>query len=64
MCEFTVFLNNKIVYRDVVYAKTEGNIVLLKTVLGSTKKMEKCRISEVDVSSDRLVLVKNEASAQ
>jgi predicted RNA-binding protein len=56
MCEFTVFLNKEIVYRDVVYAKTEGNNVLLKDVLGATKKVDNCRIVEVDVSSERLVL--------
>lgn len=63
MCQFTVFLNKEVVYRDVVYAKTEGSGVLLKTVLGSARKMAKCKISEVDVSSERLVLVTNKASA-
>ncbi len=56
MCEFTVFLNQEIIYRDVVYAKTEGKSVLLKDVLGAAKRAENCRIVEVDVSSERLVL--------
>lgn len=56
MCEFTVFLNREIVCRDVVYAKTEGNKVILKDVLGVTKTMEKCKVAEVDVSSERLIL--------
>jgi len=56
MCEFSVFLNKEIVCRDVVYAKTEGNGVLLKDVLGAGKTLENCRIVEVDVSSERLVL--------
>ncbi|MFQ6068710.1 MAG: CooT family nickel-binding protein [Candidatus Bathyarchaeia archaeon] len=56
MCEFTVFLNKEIVYNDVVYAKTEGSRVLLKDVLGVAKTIENCKIVEVDVSSERLVL--------
>ena len=57
MCEFTVFLGKEIVFRDVVYAKIEGNKVLLKDVLGVVKILENRKIVEVDVSSERLVLV-------
>lgn len=56
MCEFTVFLNKEIVCRDTVYAKIDGNKVLLKDVLGVPKVIENCKIVEVDVSSERLVL--------
>lgn len=56
LCEFSVFLNKEIVCRDVVYAKIEGNGVLLKDVLGSGKTFKDCKIVEVDVSSERLVL--------
>jgi predicted RNA-binding protein len=56
MCEFTVFLNKEIVFRDVVYAKAEAKGVFLKDVLGVTKKIDNCKIVEVDVSSERLVL--------
>ena len=56
MCEFVVFLNKEIVFRDAVYAKGEGNKVLLKDVLGVAKTIKNCKIVEVDVSSERLVL--------
>jgi predicted RNA-binding protein len=56
MCDFTVFLDGKIVYREVIYAKVDGNQVLLRGVLGATKVVKGCRIVEVDVSSERLVL--------
>lgn len=56
MCEFAVFLDKQIVFRDAVYAKAEGNNVLLKGVLGAGKTVDGCRIVEVDVSSERLVL--------
>jgi predicted RNA-binding protein len=57
MCELTVFLGKEIIFRDVVYAKIEGNKVLLKDVLGTVKLLENRKIVEVDVSSERLVLV-------
>ncbi len=56
MCEFTVFLKKEIVCGDIIYAKIEGKRVLLKDVLGTTKTVENCKIVEVDVSSERLVL--------
>ncbi|MFP3985117.1 MAG: CooT family nickel-binding protein [Candidatus Bathyarchaeia archaeon] len=56
MCEFTVFRDKEIVCRDVVYAKTEGNKVLMRDVLGVIKTIENSEIAEVDVSSERLVL--------
>lgn len=56
MCEFDVILNGKNVYEDAVYARADGNKVFVRNVLGTTKVFEKCRIVEVDVSSERLVL--------
>lgn len=56
MCEFNVILNGKTVYKDVVYAKTESNNVIVKNVLGESKKFKDCKIVEVDVNSTRLVL--------
>ena len=56
MCEFTVFLDKNIVFRDVVYAKLEEGKLLLKDVLGALKTVENCKIVEVDVHSERLVL--------
>jgi len=56
MCEFIVILDGKIVFKDVVYAKTERGVVVAKDVLGTSKEFKNCRIVEVDVSSTRLVL--------
>ena len=56
MCEFNVILNMKTVFTDVVYAKTENNDVTLRSIMGETKKIENCKITEVDVNSARLVL--------
>jgi len=56
MCEFAVFLNNEVVYKDVIYAKNEGSKVVLKDVFGGSKIVENCRIIEIDVGSGKLTL--------
>jgi predicted RNA-binding protein len=58
MCEFKVFLDGKTVFKDVIYAKTESNNVIVKDVLGEPKEFRNCKIVEVDVNSTRLVLAK------
>jgi len=57
MCEFNVILNGKTVFKDVVYAKIEGNNVIAKNVLGESREFKNCRITEVDVNSTRLTLL-------
>lgn len=56
MCEFTVILNEEVVFKDAVYAKMESNNVIVRDVLGETKEIKNCKIVEVDVNSTRLVL--------
>jgi predicted RNA-binding protein len=56
MCEFNVLINGETVFKDAVYAKVNGNKVILKDVLGVSKEIENCKIVEVDVNSERLVL--------
>jgi predicted RNA-binding protein len=56
MCEFNVILNGKTVFKDVVYAKMDGNKITVKDVLGKAKEFDNCKIMEVDVNSTRLVL--------
>jgi predicted RNA-binding protein len=56
MCEFNVILNGKTLFKDVVAAKTEGNNVTVKNILGETKEFINCKITEVDVNATRLVL--------
>ena len=59
MCEFNVFLNEKKVFENATYAKAMGSRVLLRDVLGSSMELENCRIVEVDVRTERLVLAKS-----
>ena len=56
MCEFSVLLKDKIMFKDAVYAKADGNKVVVKDVLGDSKVFKNCKIVEVDVNSERLVL--------
>jgi len=56
MCEFKVLKKNKLVFKDAIYAKAEGEKVTVKDVLGVAKTFEKCMITEVDVGTERLVL--------
>jgi len=56
MCEFEVLLKEKIVFRDAIYAKADGNKVIVKDVLGTSKIFENCKITEIHVGSERLVL--------
>ncbi|MEM3442592.1 MAG: CooT family nickel-binding protein [Candidatus Bathyarchaeia archaeon] len=56
MCEFTVILNGKAVFKDVVYAKSESNNVIVRDIVGAEREFKNCKIIEVDVNSTRLVL--------
>ena len=56
MCEFNVIVNGKTLFKDVVFAKTDGNNVTVKSVLGETKEFKNCAITEVDVNTTRLIL--------
>ena len=60
MCEFSVLLQDKMVFKDAVYAKADGSKVVVKDVLGDFKVFENCKIVEVDVNSERLVLSSTE----
>jgi predicted RNA-binding protein len=56
MCEFNIILNGETLFKDVVYAKNEGNKVIVKSVLGETKEFKDCKITEVNVNTTKLVL--------
>jgi predicted RNA-binding protein len=56
MCEFTVILNGKEVFKDVVYVKTQGNNIIVKDVLGESREFKSCKVTEIDVNATKLVL--------
>jgi predicted RNA-binding protein len=56
MCEFNVILDGKTQFKDVIYAKVEGDNVTVRNILGEAKEFEGCKIVDVDVPNTRLVL--------
>ena len=56
MCEFNVILDGKTQFKDVIYAKVEGDNVTVKNILGETKEFKNCKIVDIDVPNTRLVL--------
>jgi len=56
VCEFKVLLKGKAVFEDAVYAKADNGKVTVRDVIGNSKTFENCRIAEVNVNSERLVL--------
>ncbi len=56
MCEFNVLADGEVVFKDAIYAKVDRNKVILKDVLGVSKVFEDCKIVEIDVNSQSLVL--------
>ena len=58
MCEFKVILGGELVAEDIVYAREQGSSVILRSVIGEEKKIENCRIIEVDSIHERLVLAR------
>jgi len=56
MCEFRVLLKDKTVFKDATYAQVDGSKVIVKDVLGASMVFKNCKIVEIDVNSERLVL--------
>lgn len=56
MCEFNVIVNGKVEFKDVIYAKVNGNTVTVKNIIGEAKEFKNVKITEVDVTTTRLVL--------
>jgi predicted RNA-binding protein len=56
MCEFTIILDGKAVFKDAIHAEIKDSRVVVTDVLGESREFKNCRITEVDVNSTRLVL--------
>ena len=57
MCEFKVFLNGEKVFEDAIYLASNDGKVMLKSILGETKEFDGCQIAEVNVYTEKAVLV-------
>jgi len=61
MCEFNVIIDGKTQFKDVIYAKVEGDKVTVKNILGESREFKGYKIVDVDVPNTRLVLATVEA---
>lgn len=56
MCELKVIIEGKVVFENVVYAKTIGNQVVLKDILGNSMDFKNHTITEVNITKESLIL--------
>ena len=56
MCELKVVVNEKRVFENTIYAKTNGNNVVVKDILGKTMEFENYSIKEVNLTKEQLTL--------
>ena len=57
MCEFKVMINGNIVFKDAVYAKSNGNRVIVKDILGDLKEFQNYKITELNINTQQLILL-------
>ena len=58
MCELNVIIENKIVFKNAIYAKVTENKVIIQTILGQTKEFQNHTITEVNIAKEQLILSK------
>ena len=58
MCELKVIIENKIVFKNAIYAKVIENKVIIQSILGQTKEFQNHTITEVNITKEQLILSK------
>jgi predicted RNA-binding protein len=56
MCEFNVILDGQTVFSDVIYAKIDNCIVIVRNIIGDAREYVNVKVTEVDVTTARFVL--------
>jgi predicted RNA-binding protein len=56
MCEFKVYLNGEKVLEDVVFAMADGNDIVIRDIIGTSKRLNNARIKEVNVLTTKIIL--------
>ncbi|MCJ7760202.1 CooT family nickel-binding protein [Candidatus Bathyarchaeota archaeon] len=56
MCEFTVYLNGEKVLEDVVSALADGKDIVVRDIVGASRRLNNARITEVNVLTTKLHL--------
>ena len=58
MCEFKVILEGARVFEDAIYVKDDGQRLLIRDILGQFKEFPGCRVIEVSVEREELIIAK------
>ena len=56
MCELKVIIENEVEFENVIYAKSIENGVVVKDILGKSREFANCKITEVDINKEQLIL--------
>ena len=64
MCELKVIIENKIVFKNAIYAKETENKVIIQSILGQTKEFQNHTITEVNITKEQLVLSKTKTTSK
>ena len=56
MCDLKTIIAGKVVFENVVYAKTVENKVVLKDILGQSMEFKNHTITEVNITTESLIL--------
>ena len=56
MCELKVIIKGAVVFENVVYAKSVGNTVVFKDIMGNSMEFKNHIITEVNITKEQLVL--------
>ena len=56
MCEFKVYLNGEKVLEDVVFAVADGKDIVVRDIVGTSKRLNNAHITEVNVLTTKLIL--------
>jgi len=64
MCELKVIMDNKIVFKDAIYAKETENKVIVQSILGQTKEFQNHTITEINIAKEQLILSKTKTTSK
>jgi predicted RNA-binding protein len=56
MCEFTVYLNGEKVLEDVIFVIADGKDIIVRDIVGTSRRLNNVRITEVNVLTTKLIL--------
>jgi predicted RNA-binding protein len=56
MCEFTVYLNGEKVLEDVIFVIADGKDIIVRDIVGTSRRVNNARITEVNVLTTKLIL--------